>query len=100
MTREDLIKRLTDANPNLSRANAKRVVHLIFDTLAAKLVDGGKIELRGFGSFFTNQHEGRVGHDPRTGGRISVPTRRLARFKVSKALVRELSASKSPLVTD
>jgi integration host factor subunit beta len=53
------------------------------------LTQGDKVELRGFGSFRIRQRHSRRGRNPKTGGAVSVPEKRVPYFKVGKRL-REL----------
>jgi len=74
---------------NLPRKKAELVVNTIFDTMAETLVDGGRIEIRGFGSFVSKSYDEYQGRNPRTGDPIHVSPKRLPFFKVGKEL-REL----------
>ena len=62
----------------------------IFDTMTASLVQSGRIEIRGFGSFENREYEARKARNPRTGEIIQVGKKRLPFFKVSKNLKEEL----------
>ena len=50
------------------------------------LVEGGRVEVRGFGSFKVKDYEGYVGRKPRTNEEIVVKPKRGIVFKVSKIL--------------
>ena len=65
------------------------VVCAIFDSIVRALSSGDKVEIRGFGSFRTRQRRGRIGRNPKSGGRVEVPPKRIPFFKPSKEL-REL----------
>ncbi len=85
MTKSELIDTLAD-NRGLSRRTSEEVVNAIFDGMRDALSDGGRIEIRGFGSFKTRRYKGYVGRNPKTGHRIEVRPKVLPVFKVSKNL--------------
>jgi hypothetical protein len=52
MTRSDLIMYLTEQYPQLLAKDADLAVKVILDSMSATQSQGGRIEIRGFGSFF------------------------------------------------
>ena len=54
--------------------------------LRRPLHQGEKVGLRGFGSFRFRRREPHRGRNPKTGDRVNVPLKRLARFKPGKEL--------------
>ena len=54
--------------------------------MSQHLADGGKVELRGFGTFSTRERKGRSGRNPRTGESVTVRPKRAMHFKPGKAL--------------
>lgn len=85
MNKSDLIELLSE---RLSQPKKKteEVVNHIFDTMTHVLADGGRIEIRGFGSFVTKNYGAYTGRNPRTGESIQVKPKRLPTFKVGKEL--------------
>ena len=71
---------------NQPRKRAEEVVNLIFDSMAQTLAGGGRIEIRGFGSFINKSYEAYTGRNPRTGESIQVKPKKLPFFKVGKEL--------------
>ncbi len=61
------------------------MVDAVFETLTDALVNGDRIELRGFGIFQTTYRSARAARNPRTGACVSVPAKRVPVFKVGKA---------------
>ena len=58
-----------------------------FANLQKALVDGTKVEIRGFGTFFTKKiKEKHSARNPKTGEIIYVPEKNRVRFKTSKKL--------------
>lgn len=65
---------------------AEEVVNLIYKKMRETMVSGGRIEIRGFGSFVVKEYEAYQGRNPKTGEKISVPPKKLPFFKVGKEL--------------
>jgi len=93
MTRSQLILRLAAQNPDLTHREVELLVNAIFETIAAGLARGDRIELRGFGSFTVKEYAPRVGRNPRTGETVQVPAKRRLNFKSGKELHRRLNAT-------
>lgn len=88
MTKSELIDAIAESR-GISRRTAEEVVGVVFDGMRDALCDGGRIEIRGFGSFKVRHYKGRVGRNPKTGQQIEVRAKVLPIFKVSK-LMRQL----------
>ena len=86
MTKSELIQRLADQNPNLFRRDVERIVSTIFDEISAALHRGGRVELRGFGTFSIKERAERVGRNPRTGKSVNVEKKYVPFFKAGKDL--------------
>ena len=85
MTKADLVEQVT-ALGDLTRRDSEVIVETIFDSVIAALQSGDKIEIRGFGSFRIRQRNARTGRNPKTGGKVEVPAKRVPYFKPSKEL--------------
>lgn len=92
MIRSELLQSLTDENPELRPEEVEQVVDLFFDEIAQRLSEGGRVELRGFGTFSTRQREARTGRNPRTGDSVSVPAKKVPYFKPGKEMRERLNA--------
>ena len=90
MTKSELIDALAERR-NLPRRTAEEVVNVVFDAMKQALVDGERIEIRGFGSFKVRSYQGYVGRNPKTGQEIQVGPKTLPVFKVSKNLRAQLN---------
>ena len=93
MLRSELIARLSDDAEGLKPDEVQRIVDLVFDSIAEQLADGGRVELRGFGTFATRQRDERVGRNPRTGEPVHVDSKRFPVFKPGKELRERLMTS-------
>lgn len=85
MTRSDLVERLA-IEKNISNAVAEKIVTEIFKSMADALISGGRVEIRGFGSFEVREYEAYTARNPKTGVQIEVKPKRSPFFKTGKEL--------------
>ncbi|MBM4261660.1 MAG: integration host factor subunit beta [Deltaproteobacteria bacterium] len=86
MTKRDLIDEVNKRFPPLSRRDSEVIINAIFDSMVDALVQGDRIEIRGFGSFVVKQRRARQGRNPKSGALVSVAAKRVPFFKVGKEL--------------
>ena len=86
MTKSDLIAKLADRFPQLVAKDADFAVKMILDAVSEALAKGDRIEIRGFGSFSLNYRPPRVGRNPKSGDKVSVPEKWVPHFKAGKEL--------------
>ncbi|MDD3529080.1 MAG: integration host factor subunit beta [Gallionellaceae bacterium] len=86
MTKSELISRLAERNPHLVAADAELAVKTILDAMMQSLVEGKRIEIRGFGSFSLNYRPPRLGRNPKTGEKVTVAGKYVPHFKAGKEL--------------
>jgi integration host factor subunit beta len=85
MNKSELVEALA-AQKNLTYKKAEDIVNIIFDSMSSELGKGGRIEIRGFGSFVVKDYKAYMGRNPKTGEVIQVHPKRLPFFKVGKEL--------------
>jgi len=85
MNKSGLIDALSKKE-NLTEKKAIDVINLIFKGFNDELKTGGRIEIRGFGSFVVRKYEAYTGRNPKTGKNIKVSPKSLPFFKVGKEL--------------
>ena len=86
MTKSELIARLAERHPHLLAADAELAVKTIIDAMVNSLVEGERIEIRGFGSFSLNFRPPRLGRNPKTGDKVQVAGKYVPHFKAGKEL--------------
>ncbi len=86
MTKSDLIERVAERVPHISKKDTELVVNTIFDSMTDSLRRNDRIEIRGFGSFQVKIREAREGRNPKTGAEVKIPAKRTPFFKVGKEL--------------
>jgi integration host factor subunit beta len=92
MVKSELITALTERT-TLEVHDVERVVRCMIDVMVAELASGGRVEVRGFGTFSLVRHESRIGRNPRTGESVSVPARYSVRFKAGRELRQRVGES-------
>jgi DNA-binding protein HU-beta len=88
MSKSDFIEAVAKAG-KVSKADAKRAVELVFDTVEIGLKgakSGGRFQIGTFGTFVTSKRGARIGRNPRTGEAIKIKASKSLRFKPSKQL--------------
>ncbi|NJD35273.1 MAG: integration host factor subunit beta [Betaproteobacteria bacterium] len=86
MTKSELIARLAERFPQLVAKDADFAVKMMLDALTSALVQGDRIEIRGFGSFALNFRPPRIGRNPKSGDKVQVPEKYVPHFKAGKEL--------------
>lgn len=85
MTKTELIAAVAE-RAGVTKKDAERIVSATFDTIAAELAKGEKVQIAGFGIFETKCREARTGRNPLTGETIQIAASRTPSFKAGKAL--------------
>jgi len=85
MTRAELTEEVS-RTLEISWNESDTIVLAILDSIVRSLRSGGRVEIRGFGSFGTRQHRPRDARNPKTGARVEVPAKRIPFFKPGKEL--------------
>ncbi|MEC8745035.1 MAG: integration host factor subunit beta [Candidatus Puniceispirillaceae bacterium] len=93
MTKSELIARLAEQNPTLYHRDIEKLVNTVFDTITTALVEGNRVELRGFGAFSIRERKARLGRNPRTGEAVNVDAKRMPFFKMGKGMKERLNRS-------
>lgn len=86
MDKIHLIKRIAEMHPQLKAKEAEYSVKVILDALCGTLARGGRIEIRGFGSFSLNQRPSKQKRKPNPGSKLKEPAKYIPHFKPAKEL--------------
>jgi len=86
MTKSELIALLTSRYSQLVAKDTELAVKTILDAMTQNLVEGERIEIRGFGSFGLNHRPPRLGRNPKTGEKVQVAEKYVPHFKAGKEL--------------
>ena len=91
VTKADLVKTIA-AEFGYSKTEARASVDAFFEALPGAIVEGNRIEARGFGAFTVKHSNAKAGaRNPKTGERVYVPARRKVAFKPGRILREALS---------
>ncbi|MGH6877014.1 MAG: HU family DNA-binding protein [Rhizomicrobium sp.] len=74
---------------NITKADAKRYVELVFESIASGLKgakNGGKYQIGTFGTFHVSKRGARMGRNPKTGETIRIKASKSLRFKPASQL--------------
>ena len=85
MNKSDLIVALAEKK-NLTGKQATEIVDLMFKGFINELKNGGRIEIRGFGSFTVRKYKAYKGRNPRNGEHVDVKPKKAPFFKVGREL--------------
>ena len=86
MTRSELIAKLAARYRSLTAADVEASVSALFTAMAERLAEGGRVEIRGFGTFTANYRPPRSGRNPMTGTPVSIPAKYAPHFKAGREL--------------
>jgi integration host factor subunit beta len=95
MTKSELIERLVQRQTHMSHRDVELAVKLLLDDVIAELAEGGRVEIRGFGSFSVHHRPARRGRNPKTGEAVDIPRKYVPHFKPGKELRERVNTSHS-----
>lgn len=85
MNKTDLVNSVA-TQAELSKADSKKAIDALFETIATTLANNEKIQLVGFGTFEVRERAARKGRNPQTGEEIQIAASKLPAFKPGKEL--------------
>jgi len=86
MTKSKLVDVICGQYPDLPQAQIEALVTVFFESIRAALVQGDKVEIRGFGSFRVRHRAPRLSRNPKTGAAVNVPAKAVPFFKAGRDL--------------
>ena len=91
IVKSELLKQISDSYPNFLKKDLEKFLDIFFDEIKNALKKDERVELRGFGIWFTNIQKARISRNPRTGEKIPTPEKKTIHFKMSKELFNKLN---------
>lgn len=85
MNKSELIRKLSEEN-GIALEEATQVVNTFVDSIKDSLLEGHRVEIRGFGSFKMKDYGGYTGRNPKTGEMVTVEPKHLPFFRAGKEL--------------
>lgn len=86
INKSDFISNLGATCENMTDTAVDEAVRQILSLMVDTLVNDGRVEIRGFGSFCLHHRQARIGRNPKTGESVEVPAKAIPHFKPGKAL--------------
>lgn len=93
LTKSELIDRIAAKQTQLSHKDVELAVKTLVEEMSQTLATGGRIEIRGFGSFSLHYRESRTGRNPKTGAAVDLNGKYVPHFKPGKELRERVNAS-------
>ena len=91
IVKSKLIKQLSKNYPNFLKKDLEKFSDIILNEIKRSLKRGDRVELRGFGIFYTNIQKSRISRNPKTGEKVNTPEKKTIHFKMSKDLFNKLN---------
>lgn len=85
MNKTELIEVVAKA-ADLKKKDAEAAVSAVVAAIEDALVNGDKVQLIGFGTFEVKTTAAKVGINPQTKAKISIPAKKAVKFSAGKAL--------------
>ena len=96
LTKSELIERIVAKQTLLTAKDVELAVKTIVEQMSETLSTGGRIEIRGFGSFSLHFRPPRLGRNPKTGESVALPGKYVPHFKPGKELRDRVNARNAP----
>lgn len=96
MVRSELIELLAQDIEGLSARDLELAVKLLQEQMIDTLSHGGRIEIRGFGSFSLHYRRPKLARNPKTGEPVPLGERYVVHFKPGKELRQLVDNGKAP----
>ena len=84
IVKSKLIKQLSKNYPNFLKKDLEKFSDIILKEIKQTLKRGERVELRGFGVFYTNIQKARISRNPKTNEKIDTPEKKTVLMKISK----------------
>ena len=91
IVKSNLLKQLSKNYPNFLKKDLDKFADIIIKEIKDTLKRGERVELRGFGVFFTNIQKARISRNPKTGEKVNTPEKKTIHFKMAKDLFKKLN---------
>ena len=94
MIKSELVHALNEKLPELQVKDVELALNCILRQMADAIVQGERIEIRGFGSFNLHHRPPRVARNPKTGEAINLPAKVALHFKPGKEMRDRVNAAR------
>ena len=91
IVKSELIKELKKSYPNFLNKDLNKIIEIILKEIKVALKRDEGVELRNFGTFRTSVQKASIRRNPKTGEKVSVPKKKIIKWKMSKNLFKKLN---------
>ena len=91
VAKSNILKQLSKNFPNFLQKDLKKFINIILKDIKETLKRGERVELRGFGVFFSNIQKARISRNPKTGEKVNTPQKKTIHFKMAKDLLKKIN---------
>jgi len=98
-TKKDLIQAVS-RKTGLTQVDGTIILEALLESIARALINGRRIEIRGFGRFKVKTLPPRMARNPKTGAAVQVPEKTRPKFHASPDLIRKISEFDRPKVLE
>jgi integration host factor subunit beta len=92
--KSELVRVLNEKLPELQLRDVELALNCILGQLANAIVQGERIEIRGFGSFNLHHRSPRIARNPKTGEAVNLPAKVAIHFKPGKEMRDRVNAAR------
>ncbi|WP_261979300.1 integration host factor subunit beta [Buchnera aphidicola] len=86
MTKSELFERISEQRIQMSNKMIELATKEMLEHMTTSLIQGHRIEIRGFGSFSLHYRSSRIGRNPKTGRIVKLNEKYVPYFKPGKKL--------------
>jgi len=91
VTKKELVSRIADRTGQ-TKVVTKDIIQMFLDEIITELGRGNRLEFREFGVFEIKERAARKAQNPRTLEKVSVPAKRVVKFKVGRLMKERVGA--------
>ncbi len=86
MTKKEMVTLFAERGEFLTKVEAEKKLDILLEIITETVTNGEEVRLSGFGTFSRVDKEARNGVNPSTQEKITIPAKKVVKFKVAKAL--------------
>ena len=100
MIKSQLVLKVADRFLHIRNRAVERAVNVVLDEIVTAMARKDRVELRGFGAFYSKDRADRIARNPGTGVKVEVPEKSVPVFRASKEMGKRLNPAALLLMSD
>jgi len=93
VVKSKILDQLYKSYPNFKKKDLSTILDIFLREITISLKKNERVELRGFGVFFTNKQKSSIRRNPKTGEKVEVAEKKTIQWKMSKEMFNKLNNS-------